>query len=244
MNTATVQFFSKALHHHVTYTAILPNPAFGKGPFPVLYQLHGLTDDHTAWLYRSNLVRHIEKWPFIVILPDGGTSFYLNYHATAKYEDFMMEDLPNHVTTVFHAQEGKAAIGGLSMGGYGTLRLALKYSDRFASAWAHSAATFTAEQFRDRFPHPPADLEDADLFALATQRAGQDLPTISFDCGTEDFLLDANRSFHKHLTDLGISHGYCEHPGAHEWDYWDLYVREAIAQHADVFGLEPLPEDD
>lgn len=242
MNTATVQFFSKALRRHVTYTAILPNPAFGHGPFPVLYQLHGLTDDHTAWLYQSNLVRHVSKWPLIVILPDGGTSFYLNYNATQKYEDYIMEDLSNHVTTVFHAHEGKTAIGGLSMGGYGALRLGLKYNERFASVWAHSSAAFTAQDFKERFSPPPKDLEEADLFLLAERRAGVQLPTLSFDCGTEDFLLDNNRRFHQHLMQLGIKHNYREHPGAHEWDYWDLHVKEAISQHAAVFNLQPLPE--
>ena len=57
------------------------------------------------------------------------------------------------------------------------------------------------------------------------------LPALRLDCGLEDGLLEENRAFHHHLAQLGIPHEYAEFPGAHEWDYWDLHVREALAFH-------------
>ena len=70
MGVASVQFHSPALGKSVTYGVILPET--GAGPFPVLMQLHGLSDDHTTWIQRSNLVRHVADYPLIVVLPDGG----------------------------------------------------------------------------------------------------------------------------------------------------------------------------
>jgi len=72
-----LQFKSKALGKYTPYGAIVPEE--GDGPFAVLMQLHGLSDDYTAWIQRSNLVRHVEKYQVVVLLPDGGTSRYLNW---------------------------------------------------------------------------------------------------------------------------------------------------------------------
>lgn len=241
MNTAVVTMRSKALGRHVSYSAIIPdaNDA-GPGPYAVLYQLHGASDDHSAWVNRSNLARHVARVPMIVILPDGALSFWMNLGARERYEDFMMQDLPLHVANTYNVRPGKAAIGGLSMGGFGSLRLALKYPDRFASVWAHSSAVFTREELSSRF-QSVGEVADADLYSLAASAAGQELPVISFDCGTEDRLISHNREFHRHLERLGISHAYTEHSGAHTWDYWDLHVKEALNQHVRLLGLT-IPE--
>jgi enterochelin esterase-like enzyme len=66
-------------------------------------------------------------------------------------------------------------------------------------------------------------------------------PVLSFDCGTEDEgLIDENRRLHAQLDGIGLEHHYAEHPGGHEWDYWDLHVREALAQHGRVLGADPI----
>src|SRR5690606_17017313 len=82
MSTARVQFFSEGLGKWTSYNVILPDD--GDGPFPVLLQLHGLSDDADAWLQRSNLVRHVAGLPLVVVLPDGGTSGYVNWKASDR----------------------------------------------------------------------------------------------------------------------------------------------------------------
>lgn len=232
MNIVTVQFFSPALGRHVTYSVILPEEQEGEAP--LLYQLHGRTDDHTAWLKLSNLVMHAREYPFIIVLPDGGVSFWRNYSAREHYETFVVDDLDRHVRRTFRVRPGKAAIGGLSMGGYGAMALGLKYPDRFASIWSHSSAFYSADRFRS-FDVPPDDPEEMDIYQLAARVKGRpDLPVIGFDCGRDDFLLEDNRRFHRHLEKLGIPHTYKEHDGGHTWSYWDLHVREALAQHRKV----------
>jgi putative tributyrin esterase len=238
MNTAVITMRSQALGRHVSYSAIIPDSReAGPGPYAVLYQLHGASDDHSAWINRSNLARYMAKIPIIAILPDGGLSFWMNAGPRERYEDFMMQDLPEHVSNTFNVKPGKAVIGGLSMGGFGSLRLALKYPECFASVWAHSSALLTQEEWLSR-PQPLSDIADADIYALAVSVKGKELPVISLDCGTEDRLLSHNRRFHRHLADLGIPHQYKEHSGAHTWDYWDVHVKEALNQHARVLGLE------
>jgi S-formylglutathione hydrolase FrmB len=238
MGVASVQFHSPALGKSVAYGVILPET--GTGPFPVLMQLHGLSDDGAAWIQRSNLVRHVEGYSLIVVLPDGGTSGYLNWRSGERlwkqhFEDFLMVDLPAHLGRHFQVRPGAWAIGGLSMGGYGAMRLGLKYPDRFASIWAHSSAFHIGEVLNQA---PLEDAEDADVYVHADRVAKRATrPEISFDCGVDDELLDHNRQFHAHLDRLGVPHWYAEHPGAHTWDYWDLHVQVALRQHAMVLGI-------
>jgi putative tributyrin esterase len=237
---ATIQFPSASLDRQVTYSVILPEQ--GSGPFPVLYQLHGRTDDHRAWLEQSNLVRHAAALPLIIVLPDGETSFYADIHPLARFERFMVDDLPAHVHRTFHVRPGKAAIGGLSMGGFGAIRLGLAYPDRYASVFAHSSRLPS----RDELPKlsfcsalDAAALDALDVDALAARADPTTMPSLAFDCGTEDHLLPDNRRFRQVLERHGIPHRYAEHPGAHTWDYWDRHVREALAFHAGVLGIAP-----
>lgn len=235
LNLATMQFHSRALGRHVTYTAILPTG--GTGPFPVLYQLHGRSDDHTAWVVHSRLVDHVAGLPLIVVLPDGGISGWRNLSPHERYEDFITVDLLDHVQRTFHVRPGPAAIGGLSMGGGGAIRLGLKHPDLFASIWGHSSSLPTAQRMA-----PGASEEDTsrdDVFAIAVGLVGMsDPPRLSFDCGVDDALLQENRAFHVYLEAVGLPHTYLEHPGGHTWDYWDRHVRSAVRQHTEVLGIK------
>jgi putative tributyrin esterase len=239
MSVANIRFFSDALGKWTRYNVILPDA--GEGPFPVLFQLHGLTDDCDAWLERSNLVRHAANYPFVIVMPDGGTSCYLNWKSTSRlgkaaYEDLIITDISNHVRRHFNVTDGPWAIGGLSMGGYGSLHFGLKYPERFASIWAHSSKIDWRQSELDL--SQLADPETVDLVPLAEQVNGLDhKPVLSFDCGVDDYLIDENRAFHAALDAMDFEHHYAEHPGEHEWDYWDLHVQEALAQHARVLGV-------
>lgn len=238
MTVANVRFFSEALGKWTRYNVIQPD--VGEGPYRVLLQLHGLSDDEDAWIERSNLVRYVGELPIIVVLPDGGTSAYLNWKISGRlhkhrYEDLLMQDIPDHVRHHFHASDEPWAIGGLSMGGYGAMRLGLKYPERFASVYAHSSV-FMLDENLD--PTLLEDVADADVFQHADALAKRvERPVISFDCGLDDRLLEHNRRLHEHLQRLNIEHRYAEFAGGHEWDYWDAHVQEALAQHVKVFGL-------
>jgi S-formylglutathione hydrolase FrmB len=131
------------------------------------------------------------------------------------------------------------------MGGYGALRLALGYPERYVSAVSHSGAVFLGqvkpkdEEYKRIFGAKSKNTDhDLQHLAAKAQAAGK-LPALRIDCGVDDFLLSQNQAFHRQLIDLKIPHEYEEFPGAHTWDYWDLHVREAIAFHARHLKLRP-----
>lgn len=242
MSVARMQFFSEALGKWTTYNVLLPD--VGEGPYPVVMQLHGLSDDCDAWLQRSNIVRHAAEYPMAIIFPDGGTHCYVNWQGServgkANYEDLVVNDIPSHMRRHFNVTEGPWAIGGLSMGGWGALHLGMAHSEMFASIWAHSSKIdWATTGWNLSLLEDPATL---DLRAqIDRAREVGHLPTLSFDCGVDDELIEESRALHEWLDDRGIDHHYAEHPGGHEWDYWDRHVREALEQHARVLGVEKV----
>jgi len=238
MTIATVQFMSDTLWRQVTYTAILPaKKRVGPGPYPVLYQLHGGNQSHTDWLSYSRLIHYVSNLPFIVIFPDGAQSRWANGGSPfTAYEDFLIEELANHILETFPASNGKWAIGGNSMGGFGAVRLGLKYPQRFFSIWSHSGVFPTTETLPDHWDWS-GDPGDLDCYALVDQLDSQAIPRLSFDCGTGDHLLESNRDFHTYLKERRIPHDYYEHSGGHNWVYWDKHVPEALTQHQEALKM-------
>jgi putative tributyrin esterase len=232
---ATVQFMSQTLWREVTYTALLPDETLvGSGPYPVVYQLHGGNQNHTAWLHASKLLHYAHDLPLIVILPDGAQSRWANGGPPfTAYEDFLIEELSQHVRHTFPATSGKWAIGGNSMGGFGAVRLGLKYPQRFCSIWSHSGGFPSADTLAAHW-YWAGNPTDLDCYALVDQMDRRTMPLLSFDCGTDDHLIEDNRRFHTFLEGRGIAHTYQEHSGGHTWEYWDAHVQEALQQHRDA----------
>jgi len=233
MAIAHVNYFNKALLKEVGFYALLPDRQEQPGPYPVLYMLHGLSDDYTAWLRWTSIERYVRALPLIVVLVDGDRCFYSNLEGGPQYEDALVKDLVPFVDWYFPtiaAREGRA-LGGLSMGGYGAIKLALKHPDLFCSAVGHSGA-YNAFRNGDR------GLKEEDCPYLLAEKLDRSLtPALRFDCGVDDFLIAWNREFHAHLDKLGIPHEYEEFPGAHDWGYWDLHVQEALAFHYKALGI-------
>lgn len=256
MATGTLRMDSRALQGATTYSIILPDPAkAGPGPYPVLLQLHGMHDDHTAWLDKSRLWIYVERLPLIVVMPSGGNFWWSNLRLgqpeeidpaafALNYEDYLVRDLREHIEGNFPTRRGVPwAIGGLSMGGFGAVRLGLKYPNLFCSVYAHSSALLSEREFAQRAPIlPAATRADMDVYRWAALRTPADLPRLSFDCGLADNLLGQNRYFHAYLEKRGLPHRYAEYPGGHTWDYWDLHVQEALVQHCEVLGIAPFAE--
>jgi putative tributyrin esterase len=249
MNVATIHFKSAALERTVPYTAFIPDAArVGPGPYPVLLQLHGYSDDHRAWSLKSRLWEHAEHLPLIVVMPSGENSGYYNHYPPYMYEDMVVRDLRAHVLATLPARPGAWAIGGLSMGGFGAIRLGLKHPELFCSVWAHSSYLPNPEtDERGAWTRPELSAAkrkalrtDMSVYHWAARLSEGRRPRLSFDCGVDDFLLEHNRAFHAHLDQIGFAHSYAEHPGAHTWDYWDEHVKTALVQHCAVLGIKPV----
>ena len=244
-----MKFWSAALQMQTAATIIVPQTA---PPFSVMYLLHGLSDNHSAWQRRTRIETYLGDLPLMVVMPDGGRGFYCDAHIGMKWESALIHDLIPFIDATFQtrAEPGGRCIGGLSMGGYGAAKLALKFPELFASAVSHSGALAFAHEFfpdevkmddpfrleLERIAGPNPQGGPNDCFALA-EKLKDSRPALRVDCGTEDYLLASNRNFHAHLETIGYAHEYEEFPGAHNWDYWDLHIREAIAFHARNLGL-------
>lgn len=253
MALCDVHWSSDVLAKKLGMYVILPEA--GTPPFATYYLLHGLSDDYTVWLRRTRIEWYVREMPLMVVMPDGFRGFYTDNAEGPAYARHVAEEVVGFVERNFPARRsrGARAVGGLSMGGYGALRLAMGYPDLFASANSHSGALMhggregprpngplALEEFRRVFGKDPRG-SDHDLVALAKrlQQSGKAPPRMLVDCGTEDVLLEDNRQFHRELERLGVAHEYREFPGAHTWDYWDEHVREALEFHLGALQLYP-----
>lgn len=249
MAFATIQYFSRSLQKASSVNVVFPDdPAIGR-PWSAFYLLHGLSDDHSIWMRRTSIERYVAGLPLVVVMPDGGRGWYTNAKEGFRYEDDLIQDIVGLIDRTFPVKAERAGrcIGGLSMGGYGAVKLGIKHHEMFASVNSHSGAVgifhdpervkTLGDEFTRIFGKTPTDGPD-DPFALVKSVDHGRLPKLRIDCGTEDFLLEQNRAFHKHLDDLHVAHEYAEFPGAHDWAYWDKHVQEAVAFHAKNLGLK------
>ncbi len=237
MALCQLHWFSEVLTKQTTTWVLLPDKL--PGPFKTFYLLHGLSDDHSMWLRRTRLEMYVAGKPLIVVMPDGGRGFYTNHEQGPQFAQHIGVELPAMIERTFPAiasRDGRC-IGGLSMGGYGALRVGLGFADRFSSVNSHSGALQYGTRPQENpewkliVGDKPAG-SDHDLVELARRaQANNSVPRLRIDCGLEDFLLPDNRTLHQSFLQMKLPHEYEEFPGSHNWDYWDLHIREAIDFH-------------
>jgi putative tributyrin esterase len=241
-----LHWFSQVLRKQTTTWILLPET--GTPPFPTFYLLHGLSDNHTTWLRRTRIEDHAAALPLIIVMPDGGRSYYTNHAAGPAWATHIAEELPTFIERNFPAKTTRDSrcIGGLSMGGYGAMRLSLGYPEKYISANSHSGSlmgpnpipgTISQEEV-SQIIGPSYKNSDHDLAAIAKRAAtSSQFPQLLIDCGIDDFRLPDNRQFHQALLSQKIPHDYREFPGNHNWDYWEQHIPQALAFHAGALGL-------
>ncbi len=252
MALVTCDFFSDVLEVGCSMTVVLPQPTEEQigleaagGPiiprtdFPVLYLLHGLSDDHTAWLRYTSIERYAAAAGLAVVMPAVNRSFYANERSGGRYWDYVSEELPEIVGNFFRVSRDpeQTYVAGLSMGGYGAMKLALTHPDRFAAAASLSGALDLEELSSrpDRIElferiFGPTIPDDADLFKLLGTCDGSALPRIHVSAGTEDTpaLVEGNRRFVAELEAKGAAVTSDFRPGGHVWQLWDDLLPEVI----------------
>lgn len=239
---------SSALGRAMTYRVLLPEGyETSVKRYPVLYLLHGLGGDYKDWTTRTNLAEYSRTLPLIIVMPDGENQWYVNAaDATARFEDYILTDLPADVVLKFRTINSRygRAIAGLSMGGYGALKMAMKRPGAFSVAASFSGAfgvaregelepligKIEAERLQKIFgPAGSQTRKENDLFTLASAVKPAGAPYLYIDCGTGDnALLAANREVVAALHKAGAAYEYHEVAGAHSWDYWDRRIREFL----------------
>lgn len=240
-------FHSNVLKLAVSMDAIIPEPAEADDEsrsYPVLYLLHGLSDDHTIWQRRTCIERYVADMNLAVVMPGADRSWYTDMARGPAYWTYLTQELPTIARHLFpiSPRPEDTFVAGLSMGGYGALKMALTHPEKFAAAASLSGALDIAaiaqdvEQTDEReLAEVFGDLQgisgsDNDLFALAEKAAASDtLPPPLFQCcGTGDALYEQNVRFRDHLLSLGLDVTYHEAPGEHEWGFWDIWIRRVL----------------
>jgi S-formylglutathione hydrolase FrmB len=234
-----IHYSSPAIGMQTGMHVILPD---GPGPFPMVYMLHGLSDDYTAWQRWTTIERQAYRLGLGLALLDGGRSFYCDTPGTTRQFEQHILHAVEFVDRTFRTVPKAAGrgIGGLSMGGYGALKIALAHPTVFGSAASHSGAVDmagwmrreTRADYQDIWPKGKLPARD-DVRKLLAKPGAK--PAIYLDCGTEDFLLPENRTIKADLVKRKIPHIYLEHPGGHSWEYWQEHIGEALDFHAGHF---------
>jgi putative tributyrin esterase len=232
-------FHSESLGREMRYRVILPVGYEGSAErYPVLFLLHGLYGDFENWSTRTSLVRYADHFRLIIVMPDAGNSWYVNSATVPadRFEDYIIKDFIAEVDTHFRTirERYARAIAGLSMGGYGAIKFALKYPQLFAVAGGISAALNAsadldekAPDFRTNLqsvfgPHESVTRQQNDTVRLLVAAKSAKLPYIYLDCGTGDNLfLRPNRELAEHLQEDKAPYEFHEMPGNHAWDFWD-----------------------
>jgi putative tributyrin esterase len=235
-------FNSESLAREMRYRVILPAGYESSSErYPTLFLLHGLYGDFENWSTHTNLVRYAERFRLIIAMPQAGNSWYVNsVTVTAdKFEDYIIKDFIGEIDSHFRTirERSARAIAGLSMGGYGAVKFALKYPRLFAMAGGISAALNAPGDLDDKAadfrlnlqkvfgPHGSPTREQNDVFVLLAHADPAKLPYIYLDCGTSDVLfLFSNREFAARLQEPRVPYEFHEMPGAHTWDFWDTAI--------------------
>ncbi|WAH36754.1 alpha/beta hydrolase [Alicyclobacillus dauci] len=246
MALVTCRFFSEVLGLSTTMTVLLPerrganqNPNFDP-PSQTLYLLHGRTDDDSAWTRYTSIERYVWSLPLVVIMPQVHLSYYHDMAYGNRYWTFVSEELPEVAQSFFHLSQERddTFVAGLSMGGYGAMRLALRQPDRFAAAASLSGALDVASagarrrlrEYSLMFGSQDISGTEADLIhLLATfQHSTSTRPRLYQWCGTEDFLYEENQVFRRACEQSAFDLTYRESPGGHEWAHWDAQIQEVL----------------
>lgn len=243
---------SDILDYDVDYSVYLPaDYEESQRAYPVVYLLHGYTDDETGWTQFGEVKRLVDKGiasgeipPMIIIMPDAKVTWYLNDHkGTERWEDMFVQELIPTMEKKYRIRPKKEyrAISGLSMGGYGALRLSLTHPDLFAACAGFSSAVWTAEDFMAMSPES-YEQRFGKLFGnglkgnkrltdhwkvnsvidLVRNRPLEELRKVRiyFDCGDDDFLAIGNSQLHIEMTKKQLPHEYRVRDGVHSWGFW------------------------
>jgi S-formylglutathione hydrolase FrmB len=236
---------------------ILPDPGqMGAVPISqrkVLYLLHGLSDDASAWQRFTSIETLAAAYGLVVVMPSVSRSFYSDQPNGQLYFTYLTEELPQYLKDVFGLAPSRedTFIAGNSMGGYGAFKAAFRYPERYAAAASFSGALSPA--ILSAIPDDPRQAEFALIFGELDQLAGSEhdpafwlqraaqnpdcLPRLFISVSRQEDLYPLSVYFHAACQNTGIQSEYHEEDGAHDWFFWDRQIRLFLAA---ILGPIPI----
>lgn len=229
----TVKTYSAAMHKEIKAVIIRPDNYAKQKELPVVYLLHGYSDNYAGWVTKANgFEKAADQYNILIVCPDGGfSSWYWDspVDSSFKYETYISKELVAYIDKNYHTIKNRTgrAITGLSMGGHGALYLAFRHQDVFGAAgsmsggvdirpfplnWDMAARLGSYAENQERWEKNTV----INLIHLLTPKS----LNICIDCGTEDFFFQVNINLHDKLIERNIPHDFIIRPGAHNWEYW------------------------
>lgn len=246
--------YSNVLEMEVMVDIILPQTTHKKlgtdskgatDDVAVLYLLHGMNGNHSVWQRRTSIERYVAQRSLAVIMPSTDLGWYTNTRYDMNYWTFISEELPQICHELFPqltVKREKTFAAGLSMGGYGAVKLGLKKPENFGAIAALSGGLTLAEgvpqlleikspAYWEGIFGPLAEIKDSEndlIHLIKTFKAPEKAPEFFLACGTEDPLYQANLYTAKKMQEQGFEVIFEEGPGAHDWDFWDHWIKRVI----------------
>ncbi len=215
-------------------------------PYKTMWLLHGLSGDASDWMRYTSIERYAKAYGLAVIMPDAERSWYTNTAYGMNFFSYITEELPALCRKTFGCLSDNREdniVAGLSMGGYGALKAALTYPERYGACISLSGSLditrksrpYRLEEWQSIFGfniQSALELEggEHDLFALAerNKKSGKPFPELYMWCGNEDSLLGVNRDFDELLSRLEVPHVFTSSEGDHTWRFWDMHIQSAL----------------
>lgn len=261
-----VSFYSQSYQFSVPLNILIPADVVGPVPpsgervlYKTLYLLHGYFGNYTDWLLSGQLQELSQQFNLAIVLPSGHNGFFVDQpRARIRGSEFIAKELVSFTREAFplsHRRED-TLLGGLSMGGYGTMYNALKHGDVFGHAIALSAPV---DAYKGNDPSAPQEMgltqgyfealhgdlanvaeSDRNLSVLAKSvlDEGQPVTNLYMACGYNDRLVFENRALHEAFAEMGFPHFYEEGPGTHEWPFWNTYLRRGLEHTLQVAPVQ------
>jgi len=229
---------SPAMNKDIPVTVVLPKAyRADRARLPVLYLLHGYSDNNRTWLSKTSIEDLADQYKIIVVCPDAGySSWYFDSPADPawRYETFTARELVAYVDEHFQtlAKRESRAIAGNSMGGHGAMYLAIRHPDQFSvvaclsggvdlrpfpNNWDLAKRLGSLKEYPERW-------SANSVIPLASNLPPGEL-AIAIDCGVDDFFISVNRDLHRLLLKRNVPHDYSERPGKHGWEYWSNAIK-------------------
>ena len=215
-----LSLYSEEYNRQLVATVWLPPGVDAARTYPFLYLLHGYGDDNNSWIQKGNASIIADDYfsqsgvPMVIVMPNGLTAFY-----QGPYETFFYETLMPAVEEKYRCN-GKRALAGLSMGGYGSLYHALKYPEKYTYSYAMS---------------PASDLNT--FQALAGMHSPSEYPPMTVESGTQDYTVGIAgvRELVSMLQANGLRCDFIERSGGHDWNFWPVCLTKALVKVGESF---------
>lgn len=235
-----VTFRSAALNRDMPYRVVLPASVGAGQKLQVVYLLHGGGGGFRDWSNYSDVARFAESGR-ILVMPEGGSSYYTNAVSRPddRYEDYIVNDLIPEVESKFPVATGRSnrAIVGISMGGFGAVKLTLRHPEVFAFAGGISSSidvprrAFSIKRLQQSRHYNSIfgtsgsqTRRDNDPFILARSANPETAPYFFLTCGEQEGLLPPNREFAALLAQRHFRYEFHIRPGAHDWNQWNAWL--------------------